>query len=126
MLKKRGIYAALIALVIAAGLLSRYWRAYMPHEVNLVLGDALWALMVYLMVRFVLIRKSIRTVFLISLAFCYAIELSQLYHSAFIDGIRSTTLGGLVLGYGFLWSDLLAYLMGASAGAAVEWVFRHE
>jgi len=126
MLRKRGISAALIALVIATGLLSRHWRAYMPHEVNLVLGDALWALMVYLMVRFALIGKSIRTVFLISLAFCYAIELSQLYHSAFIDGIRSTTLGGLVLGYGFLWSDLLAYLMGASAGAAVEWVFRHE
>ena len=37
----------------------------------------------------------------ISLLFCYGIEMSQLYHAQWIDSIRATTLGGLVLGYGF-------------------------
>ncbi len=37
----------------------------------------------------------------ISLMFCYGIEASQLYHAEWIDSMRATTLGGLVLGYGF-------------------------
>ena len=36
------------------------------------------------------------------------VEESQLYHASWIDSIRGTTLGALVLGHGFLWSDLPA------------------
>ena len=42
--------------------------------------------------------------------------MSQLYHAEWIDNIRATTLGGLVLGYGFLWSDLVAYTIGVGVG----------
>ena len=41
-----------------------------------------------------------------------AVELSQLYHAPWIDSIRQTTLGGLILGFGFLWSDLACYAVG--------------
>jgi hypothetical protein len=34
--------------------------------------------------------------------------------------IRRTTLGGLILGYGFLWSDLAAYLLGIMAGTIID------
>jgi hypothetical protein len=37
-----------------------------------------------------------------------------------IDGIRSTTLDGLVLGFGFLWSDLVCYLVGIAAGVLAD------
>jgi hypothetical protein len=43
----------------------------------------------------------------IALAFAWAIELSQLYHAPGIEALRHTRLGGLVLGFGFLWSDLV-------------------
>lgn len=33
--------------------------------------------------------------------FLFVIEFSQLYHAEWIDQIRDTSLGGLVLGYGF-------------------------
>ena len=49
---------------------------------------------------------------LIALAFCFVIELSQLYQAPWLNAIRQTTLGGLILGFGFLWSDLLGYCVG--------------
>lgn len=59
---------------------------------------------------------------IISLSFCFVIEFSQLYHAEWIDQIRDTSLGGLVLGYGFLWSDsdIEAYTIGIAACAAIE------
>lgn len=57
---------------------------------------------------------------IISLSFCFVIEFSQLYHAEWIDQIRDTSLGGLVLGYSFLWSDIEAYTIGIAACAAIE------
>jgi len=93
-------------------LLSRRMTAYIPDIIDLFLGDSLWALMVYLFVRILFGNRPIKKAASISILFCFAIELSQLYHSPWIDTIRRTTLGGLILGYGFLWSDLAAYLLG--------------
>ena len=56
----------------------------------------------------------------LALAFCFVIEISQLYHAPWIDAIRHTTLGGLVLGFGFLWSDLACYSVGVGVGLVAE------
>ncbi|MDO4536447.1 MAG: DUF2809 domain-containing protein, partial [Clostridium perfringens] len=45
---------------------------------------------------------------------------SQIYHAPWIDSIRNTTLGGLVLGFGFLWSDILCYTIGIAIGVALD------
>ena len=50
----------------------------------------------------------------IALTVCYAIELSQLYKAVWIEAIRQTMPGRLVLGSGFLYSDLLAYAIGTA------------
>ena len=52
--------------------------------------------------------------------FSVAIETSQLYHAPWIDAIRRTRPGALVLGYGFLWSDLACYAAGVALATAVE------
>lgn len=39
-------------------------------------------------------------------------ELSQLWHTPILDAIRSTTIGKLMLGVGFVWSDLVCYAAG--------------
>ena len=49
-----------------------------------------------------------------------AVELSQLYHAPWIDSIRHTTIGGLILGFGFLWSDLACYSLGVGLGVLIE------
>jgi hypothetical protein len=56
----------------------------------------------------------------IALAVAFAVEVSQLYHAPWIDAIRHTTLGGLALGFGFLWSDLICYTIGVALGLAVD------
>ena len=41
--------------------------------------------------------QQTRTIAVLAMAFSVAIELGQLYHAAWIDSIRHTTLGGFCL-----------------------------
>lgn len=115
-------YFILSGLVMVLGLLSRKLSGSLPEFINFWLGDFLWALMVYFLFRILHSNFTIKTNLLISVSFCYLIEFSQLVHGAFIDSIRATPLGGLVLGFGFLWSDLAAYLAGVLTGAGIDYV----
>ncbi|MDZ5609426.1 DUF2809 domain-containing protein [Bacillus pseudomycoides] len=122
--RNRVLYAVLTILVIIVGLGSRKFAYALPTLLNDYLGDALWALMIFIGFGFLFHKMETKKVALLSLLFCYGIEMSQLYHAEWIDNIRATTLGGLVLGYGFLWSDLLAYTIGVSIGMLCEFVFQ--
>jgi hypothetical protein len=116
----RYLYVIAMAAVIAAGLwwrsaanpVSPFWHKYG--------GDALWALLMFLGFRCVLIRASILRVTLVSLTFCFAVEFSQLYHAPWIDSIRATRLGTLALGSTFNAPDLIAYAVGITFGGALE------
>lgn len=118
--RNRPFYLLMIFIVICLGLLSRKLTAYIPDVIDLYLGDLLWALMVYLFISMLFASWPVRKNVLAGILFCFLIEFSQLYHSNWIDMIRNTTLGGLVLGYGFLWSDLSAYLLGIGCGAVID------
>ena len=115
MVKSRISYFLLIILTIITGLLSRHYTV-----IPLFIGDILWALMVYFIMRFLFIRADIKTVTIYSLLFCYAIEFSQLYKAPWIDNLRHTLFGRLVLGDTFLWGDLLSYTIGILIGILVE------
>jgi len=125
MIKKRNrnSYLLFIVIIVLSGLASRHYSASLPHLVKLYLGDALWALMVFLMVVFLFHKKSTRWVALAALVFSYSIETSQLYHAPWIDILRANRLGGLVLGFGFLWSDLVCYTVGVAFGVVMEKIF---
>lgn len=114
----RPIYALLIITVIALGILSRK-----VAQIPLITGDILYAVMMFLIVRFLWIRLNYRIAALISLSICYGIEISQLYQASWINQIRNTTLGALVLGHGFLWSDIAAYTAGTGICLLVFLVF---
>ena len=86
-------------------------RQYGNEWMKLYAGDVLWAAMIYWGFKFLFAQEPKRTAFY-ALIFCFLIELSQLYHAPWIDQIRNNRLGGLVLGFGFLWSDLVCYLVG--------------
>lgn len=105
----------LILLIIAAGLLSRKVTA-LPAGT----GDACYAMMMFFMIRFLLLHKTTRFIALLSLAVCFLIECSQLYQAPWIQAVRHTLPGRLILGQGFLWTDLIAYLIGVLLAAFVE------
>ena len=117
--RNRIVYAGLTVGVLLAGFASRrFFSSY--SFVKVYVGDVLWAMMIFLGFAFVFSKGSTRTIATAALAFCVSIELSQLYHAAWIDRVRATTLGGLVLGYSFGWSDLVCYALGIGLGALID------
>lgn len=113
-------WIAMLLLVAALGLGSRRFGRALPGFVAAYAGDTLWALVAFLGLGLVLPRASTGRVALLALASSLAIELSQLYHAPWIDAIRRTTPGALVLGFGFLWSDLACYAAGVGLGCLIE------
>ena len=102
------------------GLSTRRFSMVMPNWVTLYLGDSLWALMVFFLFGLLFKTKNTGWVTKGALMYSFSIEISQLYHSQWIDSLRKTRLGGLVLGYGFLWSDLVSYTVGIGVGVLIE------
>lgn len=121
--RSRLLYAVMMIVVIILGLWTRKMDYIIPDFLDTYLGDALWALMIFIGFGFIFREKKTKIVALMAISFCFLIELSQLYHANWIDNIRKTTLGGLILGYGFLWTDLLAYSIGVGIGIIIEIVF---
>ena len=62
--------------------------------------------------RIVLVRRKPLVSAACALITSFAVEFSQLIKWGWLVRIRSTTIGHLLLGQGFLWSDLLAYTVG--------------
>src|SRR5690349_14301704 len=110
--RSRLFYAGMISLVIAIGLPTRLIPEVFPAFIVDYLGDALWALAIFLLIGILLPKKPTRTIFMIALIVTWGIEFSELYQADWINAIRAYKLGGLILGYTFLPSDLLMYLCG--------------
>lgn len=118
--RNRVLYAGLALAVVMCGLLWRSGLTPLPQWLSNNGGDTLWALMVFVGFGFLLPRASTGMIALTALAFSWGVEFSQLYHAPWIDAIRATLPGKLVLGNTFNWADLVAYALGIAAGAVVE------
>ncbi|GAA0714736.1 hypothetical protein GCM10008904_30730 [Paraclostridium ghonii] len=80
----------------------------------------MWAMMVYFGFRFLNPKLKIIKTLILAIIFSFSIEISQLYQADWINNIRSTTIGGLILGHGFLFEDLISYLIGIILGAIIN------
>ena len=118
--QRRVVYLICAFTVVALGLGSRRFGGYLPGVVSEYAGDTLWALGLFLGLG--CLAPHTRTVrrATVALAISYGVEVSQLYHAPWIDALRHTTLGALILGFGFLWSDLACYTAGVALGAVVD------
>ncbi|MDQ0461201.1 uncharacterized protein YebE (UPF0316 family) [Clostridium sardiniense] len=124
--KKRFLYIILTIVTMILGLASRKYGSLLPNFLMEYSGDALWALMVYFGFSFVFIELSISKRGIIALVFSFSIEISQIYQGVWINKIRATTLGGLILGHGFLVSDLICYTVGISIGLIISIVIENK
>lgn len=116
------LYAFLMLLSIGLGLASRRYGNFIPAALNMYLGDAIWSMMVYFGIRCIQPKYKMITSSVLALSFSFAIEISQLYQASWINEIRQTVLGGLILGFGFLWSDLIAYSIGVGLGLSCDYL----
>jgi hypothetical protein len=124
--RSRWRYAAAIAATIAVGLASRAYATHLPWWLAKNAGDALYATMVFWGFGLVAPRAKTRAVALAAAAFCFAIELTQLYRAPWIDTVRATTPGRLVLGQGFHAFDLVCYVIGVGLGVGLELALRRR
>ncbi len=124
--RNRVLYAGLTLAVIATGLLWRSGLIPLPPVVAKYGGDALWALMLFFGFGFLIPRASTTALSLLTLTFSWGIEFSQLYHAPWIDAVRATLPGRLVLGSIFNWPDLPSYALGVALGAWAEWRLRRK
>lgn len=121
--RHRFTYAVAVLAVIAIGLASRRWPGLFPAVLGKYPGDALWALMVYAGCGLLWPRMSSVRVAAMALAISFSVELGQLYQAPWINSIRGTVLGHLVLGSAFHALDLVAYAVGVAAGLLAERIF---
>jgi hypothetical protein len=115
MLKLRVLYIGLILITIVVGLLSRQYS-----EIPMFIGDVLWGLMVFLIVRLLFVYKPIRFTVIVSLIYSYLTEFSQLYQAPWIHNLRQYPLIKLVIGEHFLFTDMLCYTIGIGLGVLTE------
>lgn len=119
--RSRTWYAIGVVVTIGAGLASRALPVDAPLLIRDSLGDALYAVMVFLGLGFLFKRASTVAVAIGAFGFCLLIEVLKLYRAPWAVEIRESTLGHLVFGDVFHWGNVAAYLVGVGAAAVVEW-----
>ena len=111
-------YFISILLILILGILSRKISG-----IPLFIGDILYAVLIYFGIRFLIMNSKKSTSFLLGLLFCFSIEILQLVQIDWLIAIRKTTLGHYILGEGFLWLDLLCYIIGTLLAFLIDWKF---
>ena len=117
-------YVALALATIALGLAVHLYGGALEPSVRDVTGDILWAAMMMWIISVIVPDRTLLFRGTTALAICFAVELSQLYHSPSLDAVRQTTLGQLTLGTGFDVRDLFAYTIGVVGAALVDRTIR--
>ena len=115
----RLLHAAAALATIALGLALRGLRRALPPTLGDVLGDALWAAMMFWWMGALAPRASWRTRALAALAVAWLVEIAQLWRAPWLVALRGSRLGHLVLGADFDARDLLAYAAGVACAAAL-------
>ena len=116
---KRLLYFVLILITIPIGLSTRRPISFYPDFLKNYGGDVLYATMMFFIVRFLAINLSLFKVAIIAYLVCVTIETLQLYQEPWLEKIRHTFPFGLILGYGFLWSDWRCYALGVLLAAVI-------
>ena len=113
------IYIPISILMISLGLPARFFQEHLPQWYVLYFGDFLWAMLIYFLYA-IIFRLEIKKAFFTAIFTAYAIEISQLFRPDWLEYLRSFKILALILGYGFLWSDIIAYSLGITLGALLD------
>ena len=118
--RHRGTQVALLAAVIVLGLASRRYADALSPPIARYAGDTLWATAAYVALSVVWPCARVRWLAAGAALISLAVELSQLAHPAWLQRAREWPGAALLLGYGFVASDLVCYAVGVALGAALD------
>ena len=112
MLLRKIIYCFLFVFCAWLAIATRTHASWFPPFIAEYGGDTIWAGMFLFFLRFFFGKTALWKLALINFGLGVADEALQLYHAPWIESIRHTRIGGLMLGFGFLWSDIVCYAVG--------------
>jgi hypothetical protein len=114
----RLIYLFILVIIIGLGLYSRDLTGRITEMIDV--KDVAWAMMVYFLFRIVFPGGGFIKIIILSALFSLFIEVSQLFHAEWLDKIRETLLGQIILGSSFVWGDLWAYAVGIGIAVVID------
>src|SRR3954468_14287354 len=119
MIKRRIVYLLLFIFFIWLALTTRHHPQWFYPIVAKYGGDTIWAGDFLFFFRAIFPKTSLLKLAIFNYLFGVADEVSQLWHTPWLDSIRHTTFGRLMLGLGFMWSDLVCYFVGTAIAAGI-------
>jgi hypothetical protein len=119
MIKRRIVYLLLFIFFIWLALATRHHPQWFYPIVAKYGGDTIWAGDFLFFFRAIFPKTSLLKLAIFNYLFGVADEVSQLWHTPWLDSIRHTTFGRLMLGLGFMWSDLVCYFVGTAIAAGI-------
>lgn len=119
MVKQKIIYLVLFIFFIWLALATRCHHEWFYPFIVKYGGDTIWAGAFLFLMRIIFTRIKLLKLAIITYLLGVLDELSQLWHTPILVAIRETTIGKLMLGQGFVWSDLLCYAVGILMAAVI-------
>jgi hypothetical protein len=120
-LRVRASYLALAIVTIAVGLAIHWHGTSLGPVLRDILGDALWAVMMFWFVSALIPGVRLVGRGVVALCICFAVEAGQRIDSPGLDALRNSTVGHLVLGSGFDPRDFVSYSAGVFAAMLIAY-----
>ncbi|HXL58118.1 MAG TPA: DUF2809 domain-containing protein [Chitinophagaceae bacterium] len=112
MIKRRIVYFLLFAFCIWLALATRKHSEWFYPFIAKYGGDTIWAGEFLFFLHMIFPKAKLLTLAVCNYLLGVIVEVSQLWHTPWLDTIRHTKVGKLMLGLGFMWSDLVCYAVG--------------
>ncbi|HEX6560255.1 MAG TPA: DUF2809 domain-containing protein, partial [Longimicrobiales bacterium] len=97
----RRAYVVLLLITVVVGLTIHLHGFGLAPRARDILGDALWAAMIFWLVSLAAPNAGLARRAAAALTICFAVELSQRIEHPVLHAVRSSTLGHLVIGSDF-------------------------
>ncbi len=115
-MKRKLLYTILFVFCVWLALATRSHKVWFPNLVVVYGGDIIWAGMFVFFVRIFFPDTPLWKISVVIYILGVLDEFSQLNQGLFMQYLRSFTIGRLMLGVGFLWSDIVCYGIGTLIG----------
>jgi hypothetical protein len=111
----RSIFLINILAIVPLGYLVRF-SPFLPEVIRDLGGNIAYETLLILLVLFVKSSANRSNVAIGVFLVTCALEFLQLNRSPWLQAIRGTTIGRLILGTDFVWSDFIGYAIGCYCG----------
>jgi hypothetical protein len=119
----RSRYGVFVVITVVIGLAVHFHGIGLGASLRDVLGDALWAAMIFWLISAASPNAATPARVAVALAICFVVELSQQIQHPVLQAVRGSPFGHILIGSDFDTRDLIAYTTGIAAAAVLDRMF---